>query len=51
VQARDGEEVAPALGGALGASAEFPAGEGPPDLPSGNGIEGGVFHTYFDLEL
>jgi hypothetical protein len=39
----------PALSAALVSSIELPAGESPPPLPSGNGIEGGIFHSYFDV--
>ena len=39
----------PALSAALVSSIEYPAGQSSPPLPSGNGIEGGVFHSYFDV--
>jgi hypothetical protein len=41
--------ILPALPPAITNAVGFPAGEAPPALPSGNGIEGGVFHSYFDV--
>jgi hypothetical protein len=43
--------LAAALPAALLGSVELPGGAAPPSLPSGNNIEGGVFHAYFDLAL
>lgn len=45
----DLSQLLPVLPGSLLGAIGFPSGESPPNLPSGNGIEGGVFHTYFDV--
>jgi hypothetical protein len=41
--------ILPTLPPAITNAVGFPSGESPPALPSGNGIEGGVFHSYFDV--
>jgi hypothetical protein len=46
----DPPQAVPLLSGAP-ASPELPTGTQYPSLPSGNGIEGGLFHAWFAIDL